>query len=699
MNEAKRAKEKLHEYYVDEVKRVYPELNDDMTLFNFKRYNGMSFQTVMNQLISKYERLVIRSEKISDEDILSRLDNDQLTLLQKLGGIDRIDKYIEDVYYPLYMSYLKFSISRSIIDAFGDDYGVSVYFENPIEEFKKLDRLLSWLDQHQIITFTAQHKIYYYLLDTYPEYKSYKHLRELLSAYPYYLRRIKEEYNVKWKDGVAACMGLTPVKILGKGTFATTYMVKGKENERIGNQENEPTYALKISASPNMVEIDATSRLIHPNLVRSYGLYIDCEIVKGKKGLLLELCDQTLTEALDQKEALDRYHIAYEISSAVWYLHENGILHLDIKSDNVMLCGRKAKLIDLGSSIYSDDVETGIYQSGSRTSAFYRPPEHFRTRGYIQNDKVDVWSLGITLLELFSGDRFESGLSIIEDNGGFIYDTKFFQEFEDVVEYIHGDLLTKSRRKEYIESMVEDKEVIDLLFHMLDPEVLDRYSMDDVINHPLFYDEPFIRGREVRIRPKSMYPNNRHVYKMILRTLKLHFNQAPISVFFQICDLYNRISYAMDLPTLEIAKHVVACIVIILNINNIAYSDTPLISDIFVVDEKKQDTGYLWWKQEFPSEYSIIVLNPGIELEETYPNRYYADESYLYKVVQLADGILLSNRLYKKARTLDELRAAYKYILMSDVNQEQVDIGAFYDQLSTKIEDSGESKRVSILEF
>jgi len=139
----------------------------------------------------------------------------------------------------------------------------------------------------------------------------------------------------------------------------------------------------------------------HPNIPRLVDfidmhereqLYIVMEFIPGKS---LEQYIYGEIGLIPEHKALP---IFLEILDTVAYLHNNGILHLDIKSNNIMIQpDGKIKLIDLGIASRMSDASNS---TGFGTPA-YMPPEQFEKQQC--GRYTDIFALGIMLFEMLTG--------------------------------------------------------------------------------------------------------------------------------------------------------------------------------------------------------------------------------------------------------------------------------------------------------
>ena len=116
-----------------------------------------------------------------------------------------------------------------------------------------------------------------------------------------------------------------------------------------------------------------------------------------------EIQGKTLGELLDERKLFTEKECEYifiSLCNVLKLLHKNGILHRDLKPDNIMLAGGKLKLIDFDASreLKADTLSDTVLLG---TKGF-APPEQY---GFSQTDyRSDIYSLGVTM-QLISGKR------------------------------------------------------------------------------------------------------------------------------------------------------------------------------------------------------------------------------------------------------------------------------------------------------
>lgn len=149
-------------------------------------------------------------------------------------------------------------------------------------------------------------------------------------------------------------------------------------------------------------ESKAIAMLDHPNIVKVYSVsfgdrmqYIVMEYIDGIP--LKEYFNRQRAE-VSWKEAL---HFTAQILKALHHAHENGIIHRDIKPQNIMLLqDGTIKVTDFGIARFSHS-ETRTMTDQAIGSVHYIAPE--QARGELTDGKTDIYSVGVMLYEMITG--------------------------------------------------------------------------------------------------------------------------------------------------------------------------------------------------------------------------------------------------------------------------------------------------------
>ena len=141
--------------------------------------------------------------------------------------------------------------------------------------------------------------------------------------------------------------------------------------------------------------------LQHPNIAT---LYDFCE-AGGQPCIIMEYVDgQTLSDRLEAQGPPATREAAYifeKVVEAIEYIHRHGIIHRDIKSNNIKLSSTgQVKLLDFG--IAKGQTSPGLTEVGSVIGTLhYLAPELIR--GGTADARGDIWALGVLLYELVTG--------------------------------------------------------------------------------------------------------------------------------------------------------------------------------------------------------------------------------------------------------------------------------------------------------
>jgi len=189
---------------------------------------------------------------------------------------------------------------------------------------------------------------------------------------------------------------------LGEGGMGVVYKAQDTKLDRIVALKFLPDHLLcDEEAKKRFVhEAKAASALNHPNITTIHEIdeverecFICMEYVEGKS--IKELIKD---KALSIKEILK---IAIQVSEGLTTAHEKGIVHRDIKSDNIMLTPRgQVKIMDFGLAKLKG--ATKITSTGSTLGTLaYMSPE--QAQGIEADQRSDIFSFGVVLFEIITG--------------------------------------------------------------------------------------------------------------------------------------------------------------------------------------------------------------------------------------------------------------------------------------------------------
>ena len=226
-----------------------------------------------------------------------------------------------------------------------------------------------------------------------------------------------------------------PTKILGSGSFGSVYEAKNtifQNTVAMKVIKKDPSNDLDEQEIRN--EIDILKKLSHPNIVKIYEFYIS------------------------------------NFFSGLWYLHDNKILHRDIKLENIMISNIEKdnktgedlfwiKIIDFGTAKI---FEKNKKERDVVGSSYYIAPEVLKQN---YNEKCDTWSVGVILYMMLVGRAPFDG-----------------KDDEEIICKINSADYNSKEPK----LMKHSPEVRDLVSKLLQKDTNKRYSAKEALNHPWF---------------------------------------------------------------------------------------------------------------------------------------------------------------------------------------------------------------------
>ncbi|XP_026218983.1 myosin-IIIa isoform X1 [Anabas testudineus] len=204
------------------------------------------------------------------------------------------------------------------------------------------------------------------------------------------------------------------IETIGKGTYGKVYKVLNKtDGSKAAVKILDPIHDIdeEIEAEYNILKALSD----HSNVVKFYGMYYKKDVKCGDQlWLVLELCNGgSVTDLakgmLRRGDRMDEAIIAYILHEALMglqHLHINKTIHRDVKGNNILLTTQGGiKLVDFGVS--AQLTNTRLRRNTSVGTPFWMAPEVIACEQQLDSTydaRCDVWSLGITAIELGDGD-------------------------------------------------------------------------------------------------------------------------------------------------------------------------------------------------------------------------------------------------------------------------------------------------------
>ena len=214
------------------------------------------------------------------------------------------------------------------------------------------------------------------------------------------------------KDGIFLGNRYEVIEKIGAGGMADVY--KGRDTMlnryvaiKVLKKEfrEDATFVKKFRS-----EAQAAAGLLNPNIVNVYDVGED----RGLYYMVMELVEGiTLKEYIDRKKRLSAREvisIAIQMCSGIEEAHKHHIIHRDIKPQNIIISNDgKVKVTDFGIARMVTSTTTTTVAMGS---VHYTSPE--QARGGYSDEKSDIYSIGITLYEMVTGQVPFNGDTTVE---------------------------------------------------------------------------------------------------------------------------------------------------------------------------------------------------------------------------------------------------------------------------------------------
>ena len=287
------------------------------------------------------------------------------------------------------------------------------------------------------------------------------------------------------------------IKKLGKGSFGSVYKVMHIKTGIIRAMKVIKKDSIKFQDDDKkfLKEIEILIKLEHPNIIKIFEYFTD----ETNYYLITEyISGGELYEGLVKMANFNEFKCAYilnQIISAVYYLHSNGIVHRDVKPENILISNSNRdllniKLIDFGSCNYIKKNENFTLKVGS---PYYIAPEVLK---HDYNNKCDIWSVGVILYILLVG----------------------YPPFKAKNK---NELFNKIKNGKYSLDGPEWNRVSegakDLVKHMLDYDYNQRFSAEECLNH--LWIKQFENSKA------SQFVNDTYLESVLVKISNLHVKE------------------------------------------------------------------------------------------------------------------------------------------------------------------------------
>jgi Tol biopolymer transport system component/tRNA A-37 threonylcarbamoyl transferase component Bud32 len=195
-------------------------------------------------------------------------------------------------------------------------------------------------------------------------------------------------------------------KEIGQGGMATVYLARDvKHNRQVAVKVLRPDLAAALGHERFLREIEIAANLTHPHILPLYDsgeaegfLYYVMPYIKG----------DTLRDRIEKEGELpvsEAVRVIREVTDALAFAHSQGVVHRDVKPDNVMLSGRHAMVTDFGvakavsEATGRSTLTTAGVALGTPT---YMAPEQATADPHVDH-RADIYAVGVMAYELLAG--------------------------------------------------------------------------------------------------------------------------------------------------------------------------------------------------------------------------------------------------------------------------------------------------------
>ena len=295
------------------------------------------------------------------------------------------------------------------------------------------------------------------------------------------------------------------LELIGVGGMADIYQARDIEEDRIVAVKILKT---EFAGSDEFLrrfrnESKAIALLSHPNIVKIY----DVGFTEKVQFIVMEYVDGiTLTDYIEQQSVLkwrDSVHFTVQILKALQHAHDRGIVHRDVKSQNVMLLrDGTIKVMDFGIARFNRENNKTMSEK-TIGSVHYISPE--QARGDITDERSDIYSVGVALYEMVTGKKPFDGdtpvsIALMHMQSTPKKPTELNSTIPEGLEQIILRAMQKepSQRYQTAGEMIKDLEEL-----KKDPGIIFEYKYNSTDGTTKYFDRPIPAGEQEQPRRRK----------------------------------------------------------------------------------------------------------------------------------------------------------------------------------------------------
>lgn len=244
-------------------------------------------------------------------------------------------------------------------------------------------------------------------------------------------------------------------RILGEGSFGRVYLGFDEELHRqvAVKVPSQRRFKKPEDADAYLAEARAVASLSHPNIV---AVFDTGRTQDGAVYVISRYVEGSTLEAMLAKSCLDQHEsarIIATVSGALHHAHQKRLIHRDVKPANILIESSSGTpfVADFGLAIREEEY---LRQNMKAGTPAYMSPEQARGEGYPLDGRSDVFSVGVILYEMLTGQRPFSASSVSETLRKVIHETprpprSFLESISPELEQICLKALRKDPSERY----------------------------------------------------------------------------------------------------------------------------------------------------------------------------------------------------------------------------------------------------------